>query len=296
MTITRRGADSSGGSNPTRNQTAEASELPSNDIPHGDNDPMTLYASAYSGADIKLVVHLPAEESPSQRIEAQRIESEMIEIEDQLSGMEDGPERTQLLRELADLSDSFSEAGGTDASASVTKALAEIQTLSLSIHREKFPVRTLGSVYPRSITRGPRTLSGSVVFTHFHRHVFDEFFGAASYRSSGVGDFDRYRWTTQVMDQLPPLDISIVFANEYGNLSWMSILGVEFMNEGMVMSIEDLFVEGTAQYIARDWDPIRSVANRPISPTRGVGEQTTGGDLLASHLTQRVSRRRNPFI
>jgi len=123
-----------------------------------------------------------------------------------------------------------------------------------------------------------------------------EFLESASYRSTGVGDWDRFRYTSYIMDQIPPLDISISFANEYGNLSWMAILGVEFINEGQVMSIEDLFMEGTAQYIARDFDPIRSVANRRMTPTHGVGQSLTGSDLLMSELRTRISNRNNPWV
>jgi len=186
-----------------------------------------------------------------------------------------------------------------DRPSNVTKVLAEVQTLSISTHREKYPVRTLGSVYPRSFTRGPRTISGSLVFTTFHRHIFDEFFGTAGgagFRSTGVGDFDSFSWTTFITDQLPPLDISIVFANEYGNLSWMAILGVEFVNEGMTMSIEDLFLEGTAQYVARDYDPIRSVGNRPFTRTHGVGQSVSGSSLVRADLLNRMNGRNNPFL
>ena len=178
----------------------------------------------------------------------------------------------------------------------ITKVLAEVQTLSISNFREKFPVRTLGSVYPKSFCRGPRTIGGSMVFTTFHSHIFNEFFGSRGVRSTGVGDWDRFHWSTNLADQLPPLDISISFANEYGNVSWMAIYGVEFTNEGLVMSIEDIFLEGTVQYVARDWDPIRSVANRPYSHQHGVGRELSGSNLLKEDLRKRVAGRRNPFI
>ena len=204
----------------------------------------------------------------------------------------------QALNEERQIIDEENDNGRTEVR---TKTLAEVQTISVSVHREKFPVRTLGSVYPRSITRGGRTISGSLVFTTFHRHIFDDFFGNSTIRSTGVGDFDRFRWTTYLTDQLPPMDISISFNNEYGNTSWMGIFGVEFVNEGMVMSIEDLFTEGTAQWMARDYDPIRNIANRPYTRTHGVGEYTTGTNLLMENLSmdeinRRVRGRRNPFI
>lgn len=140
------------------------------------------------------------------------------------------------------------------------------------------------------------TISGSVVFTTFYTHVFNEFLEQTSVRSTGVGDWDRFRWTSYITDQMPPLDISIVFANEYGNISYMSLLGVEFMNEGMVMSIEDLFVEGTAQYIARDIELIRQVGRRDLTINRGVGQSLTGTSILMDDIRRRSTGRRNPFL
>jgi hypothetical protein len=98
------------------------------------------------------------------------------------------------------------------------------------------------------------------------------------------------------MDQIPPLDISIAFANEYGNISWMAILGVDFINEGMVMSIEDLFVESTAQYVARDYDPMRRVGNRSLTRNRGVGQELTGSSLMMEDLRRRIYNRNIPWI
>lgn len=313
----------------------------------------------YSGADIKLVVHLPPEDP---RVTNQRLDDaeqelrdlqsalEMASSEEEVTQMEGNlqtlradlaavqnllsitPEGTQeytdLLSDISDLNDQISSLSSilntsprsnerarmqeeienltrsieslreSDGSGPTTrtKVLGEIQTLSISGHREKYPVRPLGTVYPRSYCRGPRTISGSIVFTTFNQHIMSEFLEVSQYRSTGVGDWDRYTLSSYLMDQIPPLDISISFANEYGNLSWMAILGVEFINEGQVMSIEDLYVEGTAQYVARDFDPIRSVANRRLSRTHGVGQSLSGTSIMMEDLRRRVARRNIPWI
>lgn len=272
-------------------------ELRENPFVEDSGTPGVYIAHAYSGVDIKLVAHLPREEIAQEETELGQAESDLAELEQLLEITADGPDRVELLEEIAVAAEAIEELRTNQPeNRAITKVLAEIQTLSLSVYRQKQSVQTLGAVYPRGVTRGPRTVAGSMVFTHFHRHLFSDFMGQASHRSTGVGDWDNYRWTSFVPDQLPPMDISIVFANEYGNLSWMAILGVEFMNEGMVMSIEDLFIEGTIQYIARDFDPLRNAANRPSTRTHGVGQQLTGTSLLAEHLTNRVAGRRNPFI
>jgi hypothetical protein len=317
----------------------------------------------YSGADIKLVVHLPPEDpraanpalqealeeqervrialesATSEEETLTQLESQLASDREQLQGYheivetyEGGGTDPHVTREEAEtnielLNERISEVtsminaarrngnredleeqsrtlarqiealreedGGVTAR---TKVIAEISTLSISTHREKYPVRPLGTVYPRSIVRGPRSIGGSVVFTTFNQHVMQEFLEATEYRSTGVGDWDRFRWTSYVMDQIPPLDISISFANEYGNLSWAALLGVEFVNEGQVMSIEDLYLEGTAQFIARDYDPIRSVANRRLSRTHGVGQALSGTSIMMRDLRRRMYHRNIPWI
>jgi len=50
--------------------------------------------------------------------------------------------------------------------------LAELQTISYSMHRENSPVRTLGHVNPRGFVKGSRTIAGSMIFTVFNEYAF----------------------------------------------------------------------------------------------------------------------------
>ena len=61
--------------------------------------------------------------------------------------------------------------GGTVSSMDVLE-LAEIQTISYSIHRENAPIRTLGHVNPRGFVKGSRTIGGSLIFTVFNEYAF----------------------------------------------------------------------------------------------------------------------------
>lgn len=291
---------------PTNNQSSDNLELVQELLfngPGGNGNPNSFTdgsvpSCTYSGADVKLVVHLPGEEASVSLREMQTLYVENQDLwEEQSAVGTPSARRNQLQRSIqnnieriTELMDEVERAGP------VTTELAEIQTLSVSIYREKYPVRPLGSVYPKGFCRGPRTISGSMVFTVFHRHVFQDLLESSSYRSTGVGDWDRHRWTTHIADQLPPLDISIRFANEYGNLSWMALFGVEFLNEGMVMSSEDILIEGTNTYVARDIDLIRNVANRPLRRNFGVGQQLNGNQLLQENYQVRMRGRRYPFI
>jgi hypothetical protein len=51
-------------------------------------------------------------------------------------------------------------------------------------------------------------------------------------------------------DQLPPFDIVLTAANEYGALALMKILGVELMNSGYGVSIDDIVSEHSYTFVA----------------------------------------------
>jgi len=69
-------------------------------------------------------------------------------------------------------------------------------------------------------------------------------------------------------DQIPPFDITLAAANEYGALAVMSVVGVEILNEGYGVSIDDIVSEMQNTYVARSIAPWRPVTN---SEVRGIG-------------------------
>jgi hypothetical protein len=171
--------------------------------------------------------------------------------------------------------------------ASSTVVLATLQTLSVQTHREKFPVRGLGQSYVKGYTKGPRTIAGTMIFTLFHEHALAQLIRGMSGKGSVYGEDNEL--STLIADQLPPIDLTIVFANEYGSLSQMAIYGVEFVNDGMTMSIEDLLTEDVVNFVARDVDVLTSKGNISLSRNqRGMhdksdtGKELTGTDLLFS--------------
>jgi hypothetical protein len=60
-------------------------------------------------------------------------------------------------------------------------------------------------------------------------------------------------------DQIPPFDITITFANEYGQMAARSIYGVELLNEGSGASMDDIVLEETMTYVARELGPMYSI-------------------------------------
>ncbi len=174
-----------------------------------------------------------------------------------------------------------------------TKVLAELQTISISSHREKFPVRGFSSAYPRSFTRGSRSIAGSMIFTVFNNNVLEQFL------ETHPSDYDAHNPTTSALiDQIPPFDITIAFANELGQVSRMAIYGVEFVNEGQTMSIEDLLLENVVQYVARDYDPMRSVSSRKVDENNRLAAQSLplkASALLAEQDYSEFKSKLDPF-
>jgi hypothetical protein len=62
-------------------------------------------------------------------------------------------------------------------------------------------------------------------------------------------------------DQIPPFDITLSAANEYGALAVMRIFGVEILNEGYGISIDDLVSEQQMTYVARTILPWQYINN-----------------------------------
>lgn len=74
-------------------------------------------------------------------------------------------------------------------------------------------------------------------------------------------------------DQIPPFDITLAAANEYGALAVMRIFGVEILNEGYGVSIDDIVSEQQHTYVARTiigWAPVPSVNGEQIASQGGI--------------------------
>ena len=117
--------------------------------------------------------------------------------------------------------------------------IGELQTISYSIHRPKVPVRALGRINPKGFVRCGRTIAGSLVFTVFNRHLVHQALDAIYGKNHTV-----------LTDEMPPFEITITFANESGQVSSLSLYGIQIVNEGQTMSVDDMITENVMNYIA----------------------------------------------
>ena len=63
------------------------------------------------------------------------------------------------------------------------------------------------------------------------------------------------------VDQIPPFDVTLAAANEYGAFAVMRIYGIEILNEGYGVSIDDIVSEMQNTYVARTLVPWQSVSS-----------------------------------
>ena len=155
----------------------------------------------------------------------------------------------------------YTSFSGADIVATITPVggkpvvIGELQTISYSTHREVLPVRTLGRINPKGFTKGPRTIAGSLIFTVFDRHFIRRIInnGMVGTPYDNISSQNRLDFEKNLkMDEMPPFDVTIMFGNEHGRNSVLRIFGINIVDEGQTMSIEDIVTEQTMSYLAED--------------------------------------------
>lgn len=183
------------------------------------------------------------------------------------------------------------------------ETLGSAQAVSYAVQREKAPIYVLGRVDPLSFSRGKRGIAGTLITLMLDRHIlfrreFDslKFIADKDEIYASVNDLNDATTTTDLnaldgdplspefnesdvtgnyqlnrawyVDQLPPFDVVVVAANEYGAAAQMRIYGIEILNEGSGFSIDDIVIENQMTYVCRTilpWQPM------------GKWDMTTGG-------------------
>lgn len=162
--------------------------------------------------------------------------------------------------------------------------IGSLSGITYSVTREKAPIYTMGSPNPRSFSRGKRGIAGSLIFTTFDRpalyrlllankdtnemryftrssNIMPGFDNAGALTHRGIAPVEEVGLDVRsafpyYADQIPPFDITVTFANEYGQSAVRSIYGVELLNEGSGASMDDIVIEETMTYVARDVGPM----------------------------------------
>lgn len=163
-------------------------------------------------------------------------------------------------------------------------AVGELSGITWSVSREKAPVYTMGSPNPRSFSRGKRGIAGSLIFTTFDRPALYNLIASETAKgdasnftiwtrnwnllpnmnstiAAGLAPIDSQAFGVSKVrpyyaDQCPPFDITITYSNEYGQAAVKSIYGVELLNEGSGASMDDIVIEETMTFVAREVGPM----------------------------------------
>jgi hypothetical protein len=151
----------------------------------------------------------------------------------------------------------------TSQTAPQLKQLIECTTFTISIHREKAAVRAAGYINPKGFARGRRTIAGTLVLTQY---TVDALYNFLKSQNLSAHDLSKDTQYTKV-DQLPAFNMTLLFTNEYGNVSYRRVLGVEFVTDGVVYSSNDMLAEQTISYMAADFTPLMDLASTPIFRT-----------------------------
>jgi len=172
--------------------------------------------------------------------------------------------------------------------------LKNLLAMSYSVHREKMPVRRLGSEVAHDYTLGTKTIAGSLVLLNFDRTALSELIlGSDIYGDSTI---------VSTYDDIPPFDITLMFQEEiqgsYGTTfskektagnnrvshgenvqySVLKINGIRLVDEGMVVGTDEAYLETTFQYVAESVEPLDPV----VINTRNI--QLAGQILDADQL------------
>lgn len=163
------------------------------------------------------------------------------------------------------------------------KQLIESTTISVSIHREVAPVRAGGYINPKGFALGKRTIAGTLILTQFTVDTLYSFL-----QSTNVTDGSKDTTFTKI-DQLPPFNITMLFTNEYGYASQRRLLGVKFVTDGTVYSIQDMLSEQTLSWMALDFTPLMPYSMDNLYTPTNSQDQTTKHETSPSDLMAQSS-------
>lgn len=180
--------------------------------------------------------------------------------------------RNNLKESMTQYADKYNSFSGHDmvatfeipfpnSSKSIVRVVGELTTLTYSVHDEKVPIRCLGDMNAKGYVFGPRTIAGTIVFsvfnTHWTKFIEKEY---AKYKKHFLAD------------EVPAFNITVSMANEYGSKAVLCLYGVTLVNEGQVMSIQDIYTENTYQFYALDIDYLTDVESKSNSSKKKKDE------------------------
>ena len=207
--------------------------------------------------------------------------------------------------------------------------LESIHTLSVSVHESKGQARALGYRGIKGLSRGQRTIAGTLIFTVIEDHPLKELMVQSSlYRRTGwsvdrdmngTGSmFDEFSSTHMLSTLLEPFDLMVQYVSEVSQTqlgvdkvegggigpvldyegAGMLISNIDIVDMGIVTSVNDIVSEITMSFIAQDFKPITlSLLRREydsIIPHDGVDRARINPQVSANEQHAELERFLNP--
>lgn len=188
--------------------------------------------------------------------------------------------------------------------------LESMHTVSFSVHEAKGDARTLGYRNIRGFTRSVRTIAGSMIFIviedHPLRTLLKNAKGYAGWsvdqQINGVGDaISGLNFNNRLPTLLPPFNLLVTYVSEAvnsitasgvfaGSAKGAAVLleGIEFIDDGMVTSINDVVSEISYSFKARN---MRTLAASDINNIQFTElGRTSGIEQLYTSLTRTLDK------
>lgn len=146
--------------------------------------------------------------------------------------------------------------------------IGQVQGIEYAVYREKIPVRTLGRISPKGVARGGVTIAGSIYWALLKENLVDDIRKRVEY----LVDIPNLR-----ADELPPFDLFIFFANEYGATAYMAIYGIDIVDAHQTLMITNVLTENVWTFMARDIEEVKAGTK-----ASGLGSPTTELNKLVS--------------
>lgn len=168
-----------------------------------------------------------------------------------------------------------------------------LTTISINVHETKSPVRSLGYRAPKGFTGAQRTIAGTMILTVIDNHplksLMEEYVTFHDKFDSWYYSLDRDRdgrgittngvftnFTNAMPTVLPPFNMALGALTELANIerngddvtgdivetfspySKMMLFGVEFIDDSLVLSVNNPMTEITLSFIAQDYAVINT--------------------------------------
>lgn len=122
-----------------------------------------------------------------------------------------------------------------------------LTVFSLSRHRDKFPVVSMGRRGIKGMTKGHSTIAGSLGFVNYGNNPFSEAILAYNNWTNNLGGVS---FTS--VDELPPMDLSLVFHNEYQDVATILIKSLVIIDSSFNVSVQDINLTEAYSFMAAD--------------------------------------------